>query len=183
MKFRTLLFISFAFIFFIGSADAQAPTASQTAAPLKIGVVNTEMFVAANGGVTRLVNAIRSVDTEFKPRRDEIATLVARFDELNKPAPANSTQAQLIQRQEQAQALQLEIRRKQEDGRVAYTKRMATVTDPIRLSIFNSLEAYAKARGIDLLIDLVKFPDGLLLVNKNADLTPAFIKDFNSKNP
>ena len=88
-----------------------------------------------------------------------------------------------MQRREQAQTLQIEIQRKQEDARVAYSKRLSALTDPIRLSIFNALETYSKARGVDLLIDLAKFPDGVLLVNQNADMTAAFIRDYNSKNP
>ena len=179
---RKLFFIFFAFIAFANVSNAQVPAATQTGGPVKVGVVNTDMFVNTTGGITKLVSALRTIEVEFKPRRDEISALIARFDDLQKPA-ANLTQAQLAARQEQAATLQIDIRRKQEDARVAYTRRMSTLTDPIRLSIFNALEAYAKARGIDLLIDLAKFPDGMLLVNKNADMTAAFIREFNSKNP
>ena len=177
---RKLVFIFFAFIAFVTVSNAQVP--AQTT-PLKVGVINSGMFSNGTGGITKLVTALRTLDAEFKPRSDEIAALRTRFDGLQQPAPANATQAQLAQRQEQAQSLQIEIRRKQEDARVAYTKRLSTLTDPIRLSIFNALETYVKARGVDMLVDLAKFPDGVLLVNKNADMTAAFIKDYNSKNP
>ena len=183
MRFRTLLFISFAFIAFVSAANAQAPAASAQVAPLKVGIVNSDMFINPTGGITKLVAALRTLETEFKPRRDDITALVTRLDTLQKQPTANVPPPQLVARQEQAQALQTEIRRKQEDARVAYGKRFSTLTDPIRLSIFNALEAYAKARGIDLLVDQAKFPDGMLLVNKNADLTAAFVKDFNAKNP
>ncbi|MEP6704115.1 MAG: OmpH family outer membrane protein, partial [Acidobacteriota bacterium] len=98
-------------------------------------------------------------------------------------AAANLPPAQLAARREQAQTLQVEIQRKQEDARVAYSKRLAALTSPIRLSVFNALEAYARQRGFDVLLDISKFPEGILLANKNADLTPAFIREFNSKNP
>ena len=180
MKFRTLLFIFFAFIVHVTSLSAQVPAQNT---PLKVGVINSEMFANQTAGITKLVTALRTLQTEFKPRQDEISALITRFDGLQKPAAPNTPQAQLAQRQEQAQTLQIEIRRKQEDARVAYSKRLSTLTDPIRLSIFNALEAFAKTRGVDVLIDLAKFPDGVLLVNKNADMTAAFIKDFNSRNP
>ena len=183
MRFRISLFLSFAFIALVGSANAQVPVATAQATSLKVGVVNTEMFTNTNGGITRLVAALRTLETEFKPRRDEITTLMTRFESLQAAPPAGTTQQQLAQRQEQAQTLQIEIRRKQEDARTAYSRRLATLTEPIRLNIFNALEAYAKARGIELLVDIAKFPDGVLLINKNADMTAAFIKDFNSKNP
>ena len=180
---RNLLFIVFAIIASVTVSNAQVPAASQTAQPLKIGVINSEMFGSQTGGITRFVAVLRTLETEFKPRRDEIATLIGRLDALGKQPTANVPPAQLAARREQAESLQLDIRRKQEDARVAWTKRFDTLTDPIRVSIFNALDAYAKARGIDLLVDIAKFPEGLMLVNKNADLTTAFIRDFNSKNP
>ena len=159
--------------------DAQVPS---QAAPAKVGVINSELFSNTTGGITRLVNALRALETEFKPRRDEITQLVARFNALQQ-VPAGTTPAQLASRRDQAETLQVEIQRKQEDARVAYSKRLATLTNPIRLSVFTALEAYAKQRGIDVLLDVSKFPDSVLLANRNADLTPGFIKDFNSKNP
>jgi Skp family chaperone for outer membrane proteins len=160
-------------------ANAQAPV--QTA-PAKVGIINSELFSNPTGGITRLVNALRTIDTEFKPKRDEITQLLTRFNSLQQ-TPANTPPAQLSARREQAETLQIEIQRKQEDARVAYAKRLAALTGPIRASVYTALEAYTKQRGIDVLIDLSKFPDGVLLANRNADLTPGFIREFNSKNP
>ncbi|MEO8574190.1 MAG: OmpH family outer membrane protein [Pyrinomonadaceae bacterium] len=173
-------FILLASILTVASlTNAQAP--SQTT-PAKVGIINSELFSNSTGGITRLVNALRTLDTEFKPKRDEITQLLNRFGTLQQP-PANTPPAQLAARREQAQALQIEIQRKQEDARVAYAKRLATLTNPIRASVFSALEAYTKQRGLDVLIDVSKFPEGVLLANRNADLTPGFIRDFNSKNP
>ena len=182
MKLRTLLFISFVFFVSVNSATAQVPVATQPAS-LKVGVINSDLFANPNGGITKYTAALRTLETEFRPLQDEIRALVTRLEGLGKQPTANVPQTQLIARREQAETLQLDIKRKQEDARVAYGKRFSTLTDPIRLSIFNALEAYTKARGIDVLIDVAKFPDGVLLVNKNADMTAAFIKDFNTKNP
>ncbi len=159
--------------------NAQVPA---QAAPAKVGVVNSAAFSNPTGGITRFVNAIKTIDAEFLSRRNDINQSVTRFDELQK-VPAGMTPQQLSARREQAETLQIEIRRKQEDARAAYTKRFAQLTDPIQKSIVDSLTAFAKARSIDVLIDVSKFPDGLLLVNRGADLTAAFIRDFNSKNP
>jgi Skp family chaperone for outer membrane proteins len=161
------------------TANAQVPA---QAAPAKVGVVNSAMFSNTTSGVTRYVRALRSLETEFKPRRDEIAQLIARFDELQK-VPPGATAPQIETRRDQAQTLQIEITRKQEDARTAYTRRFSQLTDPIQKSIVDALKAFAKARGIDVLIDASKFPEGVLLVNDNADLTAAFIRDFNSRNP
>ena len=150
--------------------------------PAKVGIINSESFANPTGGITRLVNALKTIQTEFKPRRDEIAQLVARLDSLQQ-VPPNTPAAQLATRRDQAETLRIDIQRKQEDARVAYAKRLAGLTDPIRASVYTALEAYTKQHGIDVLIDASKFPEGVLLANRNADLTAGFIRDFNSKNP
>ena len=160
-------------------AEAQAPA---QATPAKVGIINTSAFTNSTGGITRLVTALRTLDTEFKPRRDEITTLVNRLNALQQ-VPANTPPDQLATRRDQAQTLQVDIQRKQEDARVAYAKRMSTLTEPIRLSVFTALEAYGKQRGIDVWIDMSKFPDGVFVINPGADQTAAFVRDFNSKNP
>ncbi len=176
---KTLLTIA-TVITFASLAGAQVPAAQS--APAKVGLVTTAKFSAATGGVPRIVNALRTLETEFKPKRDEINQLVTRLNTLQQ-IPTGTTQAQLATRREQAETLQIEITRKQEDARAAYAKRLSTLTDPIRLSVSTALEAFAKQRAVDVLIDISKFQDGILILNQNVDLTDAFIRDFNSRNP
>jgi Skp family chaperone for outer membrane proteins len=171
----------FAFFILCGTFAASAQVPAQTG-PAKVGFVNSAQFSRTTGGVNRFVAALRVLDGEFKVRRDDIAASIARFNELQKE-PAGMAEAQLATRREQAQTLQIDITRKQEDARAAYSKRFAQLTDPILKTIVDALTVYAKARGIDILIDVSKFPDGLLVVNEGADMTAAFIRDFNAKNP
>ena len=173
-----ILAIGFAMIV-ASNAQAQAPA---QIAPAKVGVVNTAAFTNTNGGITRFVNAIRTLEAEFMARRNDITQSVARLEELQK-VPAGLSAAQINDRRDQAQTLQIQITRKQEDARVAYAKRFSQLTDPIQKNVLDALTAFAKARGIDVLLDVSKFQEGLLLVNPGADLTAAFIRDFNSKNP
>jgi Skp family chaperone for outer membrane proteins len=160
-------------------AAAQAPTQPATA---KVGIIDSSQFADPATGIKRLINALKTVDAEFKPKRDEITQLLGRLNALQQ-VPPNTPAAQLATRREQAEALQIEIQRKQEDARGAFTKRTAALANPIRASVYTALEAYTKQRGIDVLIDVSKFPDGVFLANKNVDLTPGFIRDYNSKNP
>jgi Skp family chaperone for outer membrane proteins len=172
-----LLLASIATLTSLAAAQAPAPTAAA-----KVGVIDSSQFADPATGIKRLVNALRTIDAEFKPKRDEITQLVGRLNALQQVAP-NTPAAQIATRREQAESLQIEIQRKQEDARVAFTKRTAALTNPIRASVYTALEAYTKQRGIDVLIDVSKFPEGVLLANKNVDLTPGFIRDFNTKNP
>ncbi len=161
------------------AVDAQVPVQP---APAKIGVVNSATFSNTTGGITRYVAAMRVLEAEFKPRRDEIVQLAARFDELQNTTPS-MTPPQLQARREQAETLQRDITRKQEDARAAYAKRFTQLTAPIQKTIGDALVAFSKARGLDIILDMAKFPEGLLLVNPGVDLTAAFIRDFNTKNP
>lgn len=160
-------------------ASAQVPAQVSAA---KVGFVKSTQFSNPTGGINRLTAALRQLEAEFKQRRDDIAASIARFDELQK-VPANLTEAQLLARQDQAQTLQIEITRKQEDARSAYGKRFAQLTDPLQKSINDSLKVFARSRGIDVLIDASKFPDGVMIVNEGTDLTAAFVRDYNTKNP
>jgi Skp family chaperone for outer membrane proteins len=173
------MIIAASIVFSTLAADAQVPV--QTA-PAKVGVVDSSKFSNTTGGITRYVNALRTMDTEFKARRDDIAQLMSRLEGLQN-LPAGTTEAQLEVRRDQAQTLQIEITRKQEDARTAYARRFAQLTDPIQKSIVDALKVFAKARGIDVLVDVSKFQEGVLLVNEGSDLTAAFVRDFNSKNP
>ena len=179
MTFAKIFFLIASITAFSALAGAQVPI---QVAPAKVGVINSDMFSNPTGGITRLVNALKTIETEFKPRRDEITGLVGRLNALQQ-VPPNTPPPQLASRREQAETLQVDIQRKQEDARVAYGKRMAALTNPIRLSVYTALEAFAKQRGMDVLLDISKFPEGVLLANKNADLTATFIREFNAKNP
>jgi len=178
MKLFNVVLLFVAGFVLLSSATAQVPA---TTAPAKIGLINSASFSNPTGGITRLVTTLRTIETEFKPKQDEITRLIAQLETLGR-TPAG-TPAQIATRREQAQALQIEIRRKQEDARGNYAKRFSALTDPIYKSIFDALQAYAKQRGLDALVDINKFPDGFLLLNASADLTPAFIRDYNSRNP
>jgi len=179
MTFAKILLLLASIATLASLATAQVP--AQTT-PAKVGVVDSSLFADPTNGIKRLIAVQKTLEAEFKPKRDEITQLLTRVNSLQQ-VPPNTPPAQLATRREQAETLQIEIQRKQEDARVAFTKRTAALAAPIRASVYTALEAYTKQRGIDVLIDVSKFPDGILLANKNVDLTLGFIRDFNSKNP
>src|SRR4030095_6891782 len=148
----TKLFLIAAFR--IACASLMKAQAPPQVTPAKVGAINSQAFSDPTGEITRLVNTLKTIDAEFKPRRDEIAQLVARFNTLQ----ADAARAPTAAKQDQLQTLQIEITRKQEDARAAFAKRTAALTNPIRLSVFNALEAFARQRGIDVLIDLSQVP-------------------------
>lgn len=185
MKFTRILALLL-FIAAAGAAGATAQTVPIQTASAKVAVIDTEEFGDAKTGIKKLVAAYQSLETTFKPRRDELIALKGRYDglvkEINSP-PAGTSQQMLATKSDQAQSLQIEIKRKQEDAQSAYNRQLATLTEPINRSIYTALEAFAKQRGIDVLIDMARFRDGMLVLNNSANITQAFIADFNAKNP
>lgn len=165
---------------------AAAVAASAQTTPTKVAVIDTEAFSDTRTGIKRLVGAFQTLDGQFKQRRDEIAAMITRYEalakEVNSPAPG-VTQRALAAKADQAQTLQIDIKRKQEDARAAFTKQSATITEPINKSIYTALEAYAKGRGIDILFDASKNRDSMLVLTNSVNITQAFIADFNARNP
>jgi len=53
---------------------------------------------------------------------------------------------------------------------------------PVYEEIGKALDAYAKARGITLVLDVTKI-QGILSASESLDITKPFIVEFNTKNP
>jgi len=192
--FRAIAAVAFLAVISAGSVLAQprsttpgsAPS-TQTATPpeTKIALVNTDEFADEKTGITRLVNAMKRVDGEFQPRRTELQTLQQQIDK----ATADLTKAQPLQdarvSQQQAdkiEAMKTEFKRKGEDAQAAYQKKLQEVLGPVYDEIGKALDAYAKAHGITLILDVTKI-QGIVSASESLDITKPFIIEFNSKNP
>ncbi len=192
--FRAIAAVAFLAVISAGSVLAQPRTttpgsapSTQTATPpeTKIALVNTDEFADEKTGITRLVNAMKRVDGEFQPRRTELQTLQLQIDK----ATADLTKAQPLQdarvSQQQAdkiEAMKTEFKRKGEDAQAAYQKKLQEVLGPVYDDIGKALDAYAKAHGITLILDVTKI-QGIVSASESLDITKPFIIEFNSKNP
>lgn len=182
MKTRVFIFSVIALISSFTALRAQPAAAVQ---PLKIAVFDSDMLNDEKAGIKKLVTAFRSLEAEIKPRKDELVTLKAKYDlivkqiqDTQKTAPAITLQAKA----DEAEILKRDIERKQQDGQQFLDKRMKEVTGPIYQEIGNALQAFAKQRGIDIIYDMAKLNEAMMVVNPAVDITPAFITDFNAKN-
>jgi Skp family chaperone for outer membrane proteins len=184
-------------------AFAAVTAAAQTAAPAtrpaapqggvsaaiaegKFAIIDTDAFNDQANGIKRLVAAFQTVEREFKPRRDEIQTLRTRLEALVKEidsTKAVADQKALAAKAEQAQQLETEIKRKQEDGQKALDKRVQDLTGPVYQDIGNALQAFARARGLTVIFDVSKMQGVVMVINDQVDITGAFIADYNQRNP
>ena len=161
--------------------------------PTKVAVINSDAFADEKTGVTKLVNAYKVLETEFKPVSDELAATAAKIDSLAKEiqqlqsqinsnqGDPNALRTAIDQKNDEGSRLQIELKRKQEDAKERFTKREKALTDPIVKEIGIALDAYAKKNSIDLILDITKLGGAVLMLNNAIEITDTFIKDFNAK--
>ena len=170
-----------------------APTtaAPQTVAlPVsKMAVIYTDAFLDQKTGIAKFNSVVTKLNGEFQKLKDEITQMQQRAQtleaEINKlrdaPAGTPIDQRAVQAKIDQLEQLKKDIQRKAEDAQAAYDRRRNELFDPLQQEIGRALEAFAKARGINAIIDGARVP--LLYAAESIDITKAFIQDFNSKNP
>ena len=172
------------------AASAPATPAQAVALPTsKLGVVYTDMFLDAKTGIAKFTVVVNKLNGEFQKLKDEITAMQTRAqaleDEINKlraaPEGTPIDQRALQTKIDQLEQLKKDIQRKGEDAQAAYNKRRQELFGPLQDEIARALEAFAKARGINVIIDGAQVP--ILYAAESIDITRAFITEFNTKNP
>lgn len=188
MKKITSLAVSFIFAaVFAVSAFAQA---GAQPAPAKIGWIDTGAFADDKAGITKFVNALKALDTEFKPRVTELSTLDTKIKSIateleimqkNTAVPIN--QATVAAKQEEGQRLQRELEFKQKDAEAAFQARRNVVLGPINTDIGKAIQDYAKQKGFAVVLDIAALANAnaILVLDPTADITKDFIAYFNTR--
>ena len=165
-------------------------TPANVALPIsKMAVIYTDMFLDPKTGIAKFNSVMTKLNNEFQGLKNEIQGMQTRAqtlqDEITKlqsapegtPIDQRSLQAKI----DQLEQLKKDIQRKGEDAQAAYNRRRQELFTPLQTEIGNALETFAKARGINVIIDAAQVP--LLYAAESIDITRVFITDFNSKNP
>lgn len=162
--------------------------ANQPVPPSKIAVIDTRRFGDQQGGIYRYVDAVQVLEREFKVRSDEVTNLETRLqalanelDTLLKANPVNQTVVDA--KQQQGATLQTEYNNKKAKLDQDVSNRYKQVVTPVSQQIAAALDQFAAQRGVTMTLDASKILAAILTVMPSVDLTDAFIKDFNSKNP
>jgi Skp family chaperone for outer membrane proteins len=193
---------------FATSISAQRPAVSPTPAPRpttpapttpadnsaalpmsKMAVIYTDLFLDQKTGIAKFNSIVTKLNGEFQKTQDELKQMQTRAQALDteitklREAPEGTPidQRSLQAKIDQLDQLKKDIQRKGEDAQAAYNRRRQELFTPLQTEIGNALEAFAKARGINVIIDAAQVP--LLYAADSIDITRAFIADFNSKNP
>ena len=155
----------------------------------KMAVIYTDMFLDQKTGIAKFNSVITKLNAEFVGLKNEIQGMQTRAQTLedeigklqNAPAGTPIDQRSLQAKIDQLEQLKKDLQRKSEDAQASYTRHRQELFGPLQDEIGKALEAFAKARGINVIIDAAQVP--LLYAADSIDITRAFITDFNSKNP
>jgi Skp family chaperone for outer membrane proteins len=169
-----------------GGAPAAQPQAPATVAvpDSKMAVIYSDAFLDPKTGIAKFNSLMNTLKREFQPRESELQNLQTRINTLTKEI--NDTQAvadpnAIRLKREQLDQANIEFKRKGEDAEAAYNKRRQDIFLPLQKDIGTALEAFAKARGITVIVDGSSVP--FAYAADSIDITRAFINEFNSKNP
>ena len=167
------------------AAPAAAAPQSTVAVPdSKMAMIYSDAFLDPKNGIARFNSLLGTLNREFEPRRSELQALQTRLNTLAKEIDDTQNVAapdSIRQKRDQLAQLNTEFKRKSEDAEAAYQKRRGEIFTPLQQDIGKALEAFAKARGITVIVDGSQVP--VVYAADSIDITRAFISEFNSKNP
>jgi len=154
------------------------------ATPTTVAIIDSAAFSDAKDGIARVMVAMQQLDTKFVPLRNELRTMRDRLSTMR----ADIQKKRQVQdpnltakQTDDADRLELEIKRKAEDAQTSYQKESTAALDPLQKDIGTALTAYAQSKGISLLIDANRVP--ILYAATQIDITKDFIADYNRTHP
>jgi outer membrane protein len=149
-----------------------------------MAVIYSDAFLDPKTGIAKFNLLLGTLNREFQPRQSELQGLQTRLNTLAKEIDDQSAVASaesLRQKREQLAQMNTDFKRKGEDAEAAYAKRRQEIFLPLQQEIGKALEIFAKARGINLIVDGSQVP--MVYAADALDITTAFITEFNTKNP
>ena len=166
------------------AANPGAPANRPAAAPVNIAIIDSTAFSDDKAGITRVMNAMRALEAKFQPLRNELRGMRDRLNTMRADIDKKRSiqdQRMTAQQVEEADRLEVQIKRKAEDAQASYQKESLASLDPLQKDIAEALRAYSQAKGISLLIDINRVP--VIYAASTLDITKDFIADYNRTHP
>ncbi len=168
-------------------ATPAGPPSTGNVPESKIALIYSEAFQDAKTGIGRFNALITTLNREFQPRQTELQQMQQRIQTLTNEVNQQQSAPQVVDPKslqtkiEQLETLKKDYQRKGEDAQAAYNKRRQEMFSPLLEDIGKALEAYAKSKNINVIIDGSQVP--LVYAADALDVTRSFINEFNAKNP
>jgi outer membrane protein len=161
-----------------------APQTRPAANPGNIAIIDSAAFADEKAGIARVMNAMKQIEGKYDPIRNEIRTMRDRLttmrSDLQKKQAIQDAKI-TAQQADEAERLDVQIKRKAEDAQASYQKDSLAVLEPLQKDIADALAAYAQAKGISLLFDVNRVP--VIYAASNLDITSDFIREYNRTHP
>jgi len=157
----------------------------------KVAVIFSEEFQDPKTGIARFSATLNKLNGEFADRQKKLDDMAAKIKQLpdeitnlqQQAAKGTPIAPQTIQAKiDQLDQLKKQATRESEDGQAAYQRRRQELFAPLQEDVGKALDAFAKARGITMILDGSQV-QGILFAADSVDVTKAFISEYNSKNP
>ncbi len=183
MKFFPVLILTVLTSLGLGASAAAQTAPAQSSA--KIAVVDTSSF---NGLIVEFRQQIEVLSNEFRPSTESLqkmgAEIQAEDDALQRLADSLAPEIRQ-KRIEELEKKKIDFKRKQEDLKDAVDKRAGIVLGPLQEKIGKALEAYAKEKGIQIMLDVATAAKagGLIYIAPGIDITDDFAAKYNAANP
>jgi len=151
-----------------------------------MAVIYSEQFQDPKAGIARFTVTLTKLSGEFQKIQDDLTQTAQRLTALQNEVTqlqqsGGATPAQIQAKIDTLDQQKREYQRRGEDAKAQYQKRYQDLFTPLQDDISRALDAYAKARGITLIIDGSQVP--VLYAAESVNLTAAFISEYNQKNP
>jgi outer membrane protein len=162
-----------------GPATANVPVS-------KMAVIYSEAFQDPKNGIARFTASLTRLNNEFQKVQDDLNQTAVRLkglqEEINKlQQGGTATPAQIQTKIETLDQQKRDYTRSGEDAKAQYQKRYQDLFLPLQDEVSKALDAFAKERGLTMIIDGSQVQ--ILYAAENMDITRTFITYYNAKYP
>ena len=161
-----------------------AQTQTRPATPANVAIIDSSAFSDEKTGIARVITAGQQIQVKFEPLRNEITSMRQRLATMRSDLQKKSAiqdAATTAKQTDEADQLEIQIKRKSEDAQAILQRERQAVLDPLEQDIGNALKAYAQSHAVTLLIDANRVP--ILYAASSLDITQDFINDYNRTHP
>ena len=185
MKVFRIIVAAAAFAAFAILAQTQTrPAATPASATANIAIIDSSDFSDEKAGIARVMAAMRQMEAKFSPIDTELRGMRERLSTMR----SDIQKKRLVQdpkltaqQTDEADRLEIQIKRKSEDAQSSYRNESMAVLDPLQRDIGTALIAYAQSRGITLVVDVNRVP--VVYAAESLNITKDFIADYNRTHP
>lgn len=153
-------------------------------APTNVAIIDSSAFSDEKAGIARVMAAMQQIEAKYQPLRAELRGMRDRLStmraDIQKKRPVQDPKL-TAQQTDEADRLDVQIKRKAEDAQSGYQRDSMTVLEPLQKDIGTALTAFAQSRGVTLLLDVNRVP--VVYAAASLDITKDFIADYNRTHP